>query len=76
VTLLEINQGNQHALTPSSLDLSTSVVSSSSVSGPLLLLLMLLLDSVSSPEMVCASDRHTIWKAMNTVENEARTLVY
>jgi hypothetical protein len=66
VSLLELNQGDQQALTPTSFDISTSVVGSSSASGLLLLLLMLLLDSVSSPEIVCASHRHRIWKAMNT----------
>jgi hypothetical protein len=74
-----INQRDQQALTPTSFDSPASVVCSSSASGLLLLLLMLLmllLDSMSSPEMVCASHRHTISKAMNTVENEARILIY
>jgi hypothetical protein len=76
VSLLGINQTDQQALTPTNLDSPACVVSSSSGSGLLLLLLVLLDSASSSPEMVCASDRHTMWQAMNTVGNEAGKLMY
>jgi hypothetical protein len=69
-----MNQGDQQALTPTSLDISTCVVSSFSASG-LLLLLLMLLDSASSSEMVCASDRRIMGQAVNTVEDKARKLL-